>query len=198
MGEAEKTATRTRGDTREQVLAAALHLFTHDGYFNTSVHDIARESQVSVGSIYHHFKDKEGIARALYLGLIERMVEALDAIHRQHTSAYDRCRALIALLFRITEDEPETMEFMLYAKHREFLPGERPVCSSRPFELMRAFVADGMDSGEVRRMDPMVASTCLFGGAIRMITARLDGVLDGRLQDYEEEIWRCSWRAVAV
>jgi len=50
----------------------------------------------------------------------------------------------------------------------------------------------------VRRMDPMVASTCLFGGAIRMITARLDGVLDGRLQDYEEEIWRCSWRAVAV
>ncbi|HKJ76609.1 MAG TPA: TetR/AcrR family transcriptional regulator, partial [Gammaproteobacteria bacterium] len=144
MGEAEKTATRTRGDTREQVLAAALHLFTHDGYFNTSVHDIARESRVSVGSIYHHFKDKEGIARALYLGLIERMVEALDAIHRQHTSAYDRCRALIALLFRITEDEPETMEFMLYAKHREFLPGERPVCSSRPFELMRAFVADGM------------------------------------------------------
>ncbi|MBX3704195.1 MAG: helix-turn-helix transcriptional regulator [Steroidobacteraceae bacterium] len=40
-------------------------LFVERGYFGTSVHDIVGASNVSIGSIYHHFGDKAGIARAL-------------------------------------------------------------------------------------------------------------------------------------
>ena len=188
---------RGAGNTRRQVLDTALRLFTQDGFFNTSVHDIARASGVSVGSIYHHFKDKEGIARALYADLVERMVAALEAVERGHPDTAGRCRAIVAMLFELTEDEPETMEFMIYAKHREFLPGESPVCSSRPFTMMREMISAGMARGEVRSMDPMVASTSVFGGPIRMITARLDGVIDRPLPEFLDEVWDCSWRAVA-
>lgn len=55
------TNKKSPGDTQAQILSATLLLFTRQGYFNTSVHDIARESEVSIGSIYHHFKDKEGV-----------------------------------------------------------------------------------------------------------------------------------------
>ena len=37
------------------MLRTALQLFTEQGYFNTSVHDIARTAKVSIGSIYHYF-----------------------------------------------------------------------------------------------------------------------------------------------
>jgi len=87
---------------------------------------------------------------------------------------------------------------MLYVKHREFLPGERPVCSSEPFELMRAMVQRGMERGEIERRDVLVASSCVFGGAIRMITSHLDGILEHPLGDYLEDVWSCSWRAVAA
>lgn len=192
-----KKSPRAGRDVRRQVLDAALRLFTRDGYFKTSVHDVARTSGVSVGSIYHHFNDKEGIARALYADLAERMVELLEGIHRDYASTHDRCRAVVAALFDMTENEPEAMEFMLYAKHREFLPDETPVCSSRAFEMMRMFVAEGMSSGEIQTLDPMVASTCLFGGAIRMITARLDGVVTKPLTAYLDQVWACSWRSIA-
>ena len=86
---------------------------------------------------------------------------------------------------------------MLYTKHREFLPHERPVCSSEPFEIMRSIVESGMRNGEIETRDVLVASTCLFGGAIRMITSQLDGILEKPLSDYLDEIWSCSWRAVA-
>lgn len=186
------------GQIRESIIAAALQLFTERGYFSTSVPDMARAAQVSVGSIYHHFKDKEDVARALYLGLMEGLQEALAKIAQEHATAHDRCRAVMAMLFEVTESKRDAMDFMLYAKHRDFLPNERPVCSSIPFETMREFVRQGMENGEIRRMDVMVATSCLFGGAIRMITARLDGVLAEPLPGSLDAVWECAWRGIAA
>lgn len=187
-----------REDTRALILDAALSLFTDRGYFNTSVHDISRAAGVSIGSIYHHFGDKEGLARTLYEMLIERMLQLIAEIEAEFASCHDQARMLVARLFALTESEPRTMAFMLYARHREFLPDEPPVCSSRPFGLMREMVSRGMARGEIRSMDTLVASTCLFGAALRMITARLDGVLPQALPSYLNEVWTCSWRAVAA
>jgi len=190
--------TKTISKTQDQILSATLSLFTKKGYFNTSVHDIARVAGVSIGSIYHHFKDKEAVASALYNNILDRMSHELGQITQKYSSASGRCHAVIGLLFELTEQEPEVMEFMLYSKHREFLPDEPPICSSKPFELMREMVREGMVTGEIRVMDVMVASTCLFGGAIRMITSRLDGLTPKPLSNYMADIWTCSWRAVAM
>jgi len=185
-------------NTRQQILTATLKLFSNKGYFNTSVRDIARESSVSIGSIYHHFKDKEGIASAMYNDLIDRMVIQLEEIKTCNTNTHDRCRAVIELLFEMTEEEPEVMEFMLSSKHRDFMPNEKPVCSSTPFEMMRELVKDGMVSGEIQVMDLMVASSCLYGASLRMITSRLDGLINKPLQEYVDAIWVSSWKSVAA
>ena len=180
------------------MLDTALQLFTRRGYFNTSMRDITRESGVSTGSVYHYFKDKEGVAAALYQQLLERMQWELEQIEARHASAHDRCRAAVELLFSICQREPQVMAFMLYIRHREFLPNERPVCSSRPFEMMRRMVEDGMQRGEIRAMDALAAASCLFGGPIRLVTLALDGMLERPLGDYLDETWDCCWRAVAA
>ncbi len=185
-------------DVRERVLAAALRLFTKQGYFNTSVPDIVRASGCSTGSIYHHFGDKEGIAKALFESLAARIDAAFEDIERRYSSAQERCRAVIELLFRLTEEEPDVMEFMLYAKHKEFLPDIGPICSARPFQKMREFVSRGMVTGEVRSMDAMVAAASVYGGALRMIHLRLDGVLEHPLMEKLDDTWTCAWRSVAT
>ncbi len=185
-------------NAHDKVLGTALQLFTRRGYFNTSMRDITRESGVSTGSVYHYFKDKEGVASALYQQLVSRMQDELERIVARHTSAHDQCRAVVELLFRICQQEPDVMSFMLYIRHREFLPRERPVCSSRPFEMMRDMVADGMRRGEIRPMDSLTAASCLFGGPIRLITLALDGILDKPLNECLDDAWACSWRAVAA
>ena len=187
-----------RSQTPELILNAALRLFTGRGYFNTSVQDIAHGSGASIGSIYHHFKDKEGVARALYRRELDVMSDTIESIIIRHGSVKERCHAIVVLLFQLTEQRPAAMEFMLYAKHREFLPGERPICSSRPFELMRKIVAAGIEAGEIRPVNPVVASSSLFGGALRLIAARLDGVLDRPLEQFLDEAWTCGWRSIAA
>ncbi len=60
--------------SRQQILDAALRLFSHRGYGATSVRDIAEEAGLSKGNVYHHFPDKETIFRAL----IDRYFEAMS------------------------------------------------------------------------------------------------------------------------
>ena len=49
----------------ERILAAARRLFLAKGYNGSNLRDIAREAQVSMGGIYHHFDSKEDIYKAL-------------------------------------------------------------------------------------------------------------------------------------
>lgn len=185
-------------DKKQRILDVALRLFTKRGYFSTSVHDIQHEAQVSIGSIYHHFNNKEAIAKALFDSIEEKMYKAITSIIAEHNSSEDRCKAIIFYLFDVTESNPEFMDYMLYAKHREFLPIEKPVCSSRPFFLMKEIVASGIATGEIRKIDLNVAATSVFGGPIRLIFLKLDGVLEHNLSDYFTESWECSWRSVAA
>ena len=60
--------------SRQQILDAALKLFSHNGYGATSVRDIAEEAGLSKGNVYHHFPDKETIFR----GLLERYFQAMS------------------------------------------------------------------------------------------------------------------------
>jgi len=55
-----------RGEAlKDKVLETALNLFSEKGYFNTSIHDICRSAGVSIGAIYHHFENKEALAKSL-------------------------------------------------------------------------------------------------------------------------------------
>jgi len=181
---------------RETVLNSALHLFTVKGYFNTSVPDIVKHSACSTGSIYHHFADKKSIAEALYNCLVERMETSLNEINQNYDTTKQRCYQIIKLLFELTENEPEVMRFMLFSKHREFIADIAPICSTKPFMIMRDLVAAGMESNEVQIMDKMVAVSVMFGGALRLIQLRLDNVLKEPVQDKLEDVFTYSWKAI--
>lgn len=177
-------------------LEASLFLFTEKGFFNTSVHDIAAEAEVSIGFIYHNFKDKQGVARALYTCLLDRMNAIIDGVESSSTSAKTRCYSVIRQLFDLAESEPRVMEFIIHARHKEFLPDEKAICSTSAFVRMREFVFAGIEMGEIREMDPLVAAMIVYGGPIRMICLRLDGVIESPLPDLLEDIWLNTWKGL--
>lgn len=48
-----------------KALDAALHLFSNQGFGGTSMREIAEESGLSVGNLYHHFESKEAMFQRL-------------------------------------------------------------------------------------------------------------------------------------
>jgi AcrR family transcriptional regulator len=179
-----------------RILTAALDLFVERGFHNVSVHDVQKTANVSIGSIYKHFGGKEGIAKALYYHLMKEFEEMIGEVIAENLTNRERCNKIIFLLFEYTETRRNIIAYMLHAKHREFLPGEPPICSSTPFAAMRSIVQRGIEEGEIRAGNPWVVAASIFGGAIRMIHLRLDGVVKDSLLNHYEEIIDCMWQGM--
>jgi len=190
--------TAENQNLQQIILDSALRLFTTKGYFNTSIQDIRRDANLSIGAVYHYFPSKEELASALYNSLLEKITADFLAIKNRYDTAHDQCKAIMSLLFDLTESKPEQMAFMLYAKHREFIPTVTPICSSRPFAIMREMVQAGIEKKEIVDLDLTIVSNCLFGGMFRLINLRLDNTISGPLPEQLESVWNCSWRSIAA
>jgi AcrR family transcriptional regulator len=66
-------------ERRRQIIQAALSCFTAMGFANTTMEEIRIRSGASNGSIYHHFKNKDQLAVAVYLeGIIDYQSSLLN------------------------------------------------------------------------------------------------------------------------
>lgn len=171
-----------------RILTAALDLFVQHGYHNISIHEIQKQAQVSIGSIYNYFGGKEGVARALYQHILNELDQVVDDVIAEGGSPVDQCQRVIADLFNYTETHRNIIAFAFHPKHAEFLPEEPQTSDSSAFTKMRGIVQRGMDLGEFRQMDTWVAASGMFGGAIRMIQLRLEGKIERPLPEYLEEV----------
>lgn len=53
-------------NTRKKITEAAIHLFKEKGYENTSVTDICKEANITKGTFYYHFPNKDEITFEFY------------------------------------------------------------------------------------------------------------------------------------
>jgi len=166
-----------------KILTAALELFVKNGYHSVSIHQIQKRANVSIGSIYNHFGGKEGVAKALYDHLSGEFNELVDDGIAAGKSARVQCAAIIRLMFTYTETHPEIMAYIFNTRHAEFLSNQPVLCESVGFEKVRAVVERGIQRGEFNEMSPVVAASCIFGGAIRLIQLRLDGMVKQTLDE---------------
>jgi len=182
--------------SKKRVLNSALVLFVEKGFFNTSIPDLVAHSGVSTGSIYHAFKDKEHLARTLMDLLLAKVEVDQATLLAAHRECWQRYYHLAKWLFEMTETFPHVMQFILYARHREFMPTIQPLCSSKPFMTLRSVLEQGQQLGQIREMDLMVASSIAYGSILRLIQLHLDGLAHEPLQEHLDELTCAAWRAI--
>ncbi len=95
-----------RAARRHRIQLAARGVFTERGFAATSIEQIARASQLSVGAIYLYFRSKED----LYVSLLEDALLLFDAEftqQAQRVSAGERFTAAWGYLVAWAERDPE-------------------------------------------------------------------------------------------
>ena len=63
-------------ENQRKIEAAALGVFTRQGYHGTSVRDIADAAHISIGNLYNYYGGKEEI----FLSLVRRQEARIDAL----------------------------------------------------------------------------------------------------------------------
>ena len=132
-------------------MKAALDLFVNRDFHNVSIHDVQKQADISIGSIYNHFGGKEGIAKTLYKHLLIEMQDLVNCAIKVKDTAIECCTEIISQLFGYTETHRDIISYVFHPRHNEFISGVPPICNSSTFVSIRDIIQQGVDSGEIKQ-----------------------------------------------
>jgi len=187
---------------RERILAAALKLFVEQGYFNTNVPDLSRDSKCSVGSIYHNFKNKEEVAKALYDEGIGAFRIALDRALDEKLPAEQMVKRLIRSFLQFSEANHQLSKYLWLCRHNEFMTGiiKHPTrVGLDPFgrKLTRS-IRRATREKEIRDLPANILWTILFGIPVGYVRDWLDGYNLESPSRVADVLAESCWRALKV
>jgi AcrR family transcriptional regulator len=194
----EKEDTQTKADVQDEILLAALKLFAEKGYFNTSLTDIAEAAGVKgTSGIYHHFKNKQMIAAALYGSILDSLNVSIDDIRRKTQKPSEQLRSIVDLLFKLADEAPHVMRLLLVLNINEILPDEKPLLETAPFAKILKIFQAGIKTGEIRNLTPQLCFAYFFGIINHTLRMVLIGAMDRKADTYQSQTWLAAWNAIA-
>ena len=127
--------TAPGGSPRERLLRAALVSFHDDGALSATLEDIRRDAGVSVGTLYHYFPDKAGLAAELYVELLAQFQDGFMTELRAHARAEEGVKAGVRFYLRWVSANRAAAALLL---------GERPGAHARLRHHNQRFFAEAM------------------------------------------------------
>lgn len=190
----QRTANR-----RNQILAAALALISEQGVQGVTIAQICQRSGASVGSLYHHFGDREGVLYGLYHESFADCFGQLRQAVTATTSARAGIEVLVHTYLRWVAANPERASFIYEASQGNLL--RRYLTEIQAFKgefyaaifaWMRPFIA----VGELIELPPWAYDAIIMGPAHEFSRRWLGGMRELPLVEAEAIIAAAIWRAV--
>lgn len=183
--------------SQDEVLQAALKLFAKKGYFNTSLTDIKDALGFKTNSgISQFFKTKQAIAQALHENILDSLSISIDDIRRRNRKAAEQLREVVDLLFKLADDAPEIVQFLLFVKSEEFLAEPKPLMETPAFNKIKRIFQSGVKDGEMKAIDPLLAYTYFFGIINHTLAMVLNGDLPKTAESYQAQAWLTAWACI--
>ncbi|WP_069866183.1 TetR/AcrR family transcriptional regulator [Pseudomonas citronellolis] len=107
-----------RASRKDDILQAALACFSESGVDATTIEMIRDRSGASIGSLYHHFGNRERIIGALYLEGIGQYAALLDAGLREGMSAEATVKLFVTCYIDWVVAHPDWARFILHNRGR--------------------------------------------------------------------------------
>ena len=77
---------------RQEILEAALELFSQNGFHNVSMNEIAQKAEFAVGTMYKFFENKEDLYKALVLEQADKFHNVLSRVIEEPVNEIEKIR----------------------------------------------------------------------------------------------------------
>ncbi len=176
---------REKQSRRDSIVNAAEKLFFTKGFTATTMDEVAEAAELSKGTLYLYFKNKEEV----YIAIVHRAMTILRGLFRQAiTSAptgLEKVRALGMAMFTFYESHPSHFAALFY--HHDSVPcDELSLDCSDPLieglmrdgeelfalgiEAIQAGIADGTIRPDVDPQKTSLSLSSMILGLIRMVS----------------------------
>jgi AcrR family transcriptional regulator len=184
---------------RADILGAALLAFTERGVAGASIEDIRRRCGASVGSIYHHFGGKDGIAGALYLEGLGDYQRGFVGVLQDATSSQSGIRGGVHHHLEWIAAHRDLARFLLLGRDaRVVVATERPLreLNRRFFARVSDWVRPRVQRGELKALEPEVQTALWIGPSQDLARHWLAGRSRGSLTDVAPLLADAAWTSL--
>jgi AcrR family transcriptional regulator len=168
---------------RETILDVAAQSFLEHGYAGTTMSAIAATLGGSKGTLWSYFPSKE----VLFDAVIDRVTETFRAqlspiLHPRDGIETALRRFCLEFLRKVTSPEAIALHRLVIGEANRFPEMGRIFYERAPRQtqrLLAGFLADAMESGLLRREDPLLAARqltglCMYGCHQQLLMAAID------------------------
>jgi TetR/AcrR family transcriptional regulator, cholesterol catabolism regulator len=162
-------------DRREQIIDAAMRVFSQKGFTRATNKDIAREAGITPGLIYHYFENKEALLKAIVEGRSPlRLVNTLSP-QVLMLSPESFLRFIILQVLGIVEGENfvQLLRVLLpEVLHNPTMSQVGVGILQRVLGFLASYFASKMESGELCQADPALTAQVLMGCIVGFVLRR--------------------------
>jgi TetR/AcrR family transcriptional regulator len=157
--------TRDAEATREALLASATGLFADRGFAGATVDAIAVRAGVNKAMINYHFQGKQGLYTAILRRDFGWALTRLAELNNQPARADAKLARFVSIFGELHQRRPGLSAMML----REAMSGGRGLdptllpAMRRIFEAVQSIVAQGVNEGTFREVDPLFMHQTVIG-----------------------------------
>lgn len=181
-------STRTR---RDVILDAALAEFLDHGVAGASIDRIRARAKASIGSIYHHFDGKEGIADALFNEALAAyqagLLSTLDAAPDARAGIEGGVRYHLAWV----TSNPDRARFLLAERRAQ--PEQNRVF----FRSVEEWLAPYRQAGELRDLHPDILYALWIGPSQELARQWLEGRVRRPPTEAADVLASAAWHALS-
>jgi AcrR family transcriptional regulator len=150
---------------REVILQEATRLFVANGYYGLSMREIAEATGVSKAGLYYHFRDKEALFLAILTSNLDHIEHLLGEARQAPTTRAQVEQMVHAIFHRAPEQRAiirlasQEMGHLSLEARAEF----NRLYHEKFIGQVEAILSAGIARGELRPMDPSLATWLLLG-----------------------------------
>jgi len=150
---------------RQEILEAALRLFSNKGFHNVSMQDIANESELGVGTLYNFFNSKEQLFIELMKAGIERIGQLVIPILESKQDEKEKLSEFIRVHVDMIEGNVEFIKLYIsqYGMSTSANPMLKDISNLKTTVAakLESVIKAGIQKQIFRRVDPEIVALSL-------------------------------------
>lgn len=180
---------------KEKILITTLQLIAERGVEATPMSLIASESQVAIGTIYHHFKTKEEILGDILLEIRKTNQTIFQENIANHPTKRKQFVAVWKGMYQRYMDNPLVFHFTQFISRSKMIPEKKSRTSRQFFLILFNYFKEGIAEDVFIDINPRIMTAFIYNS----ILGYTELILTNQLEESEENLANAieiSWRAI--
>lgn len=167
---------REKERRRQQIIVAAKRVFSEKGFNKATMEDIAKEAELSPGTLYLYFKNKEELYASLSLRILQYLHLRVEHVNKGNTDPQKKIEALMDAMYDVYDFDPLIIINMFHLQSSETLKNlsdqllaEIKDLSSKSHGAIASIFAEGIAEGKYIDRHPTALADIfwsLFSGVV--------------------------------